>query len=353
MGAPQDRLEFPLEALLEYGLFLAKSITVVVATMVLIGVIAGLRQRREGRPGHIEVTPLNDQYDSYLQTLNQAAMGGAEFKAWSKQQRRAERRRNKAGKRTRAPRPRLYVLDFEGDLQASAADGLREAISAVLLQADKGDEVLVRLESGGGLVHAYGLAASQLARVRQAGIALTVAVDRVAASGGYMMACLADRILAAPFAVIGSIGVMAQLPNFHRLLKRHDIDVELHTAGDFKRTLTVFGENTPQGRQKFIEELEVTHQLFKDFVGEHRPQVDTEEVATGEYWYGRQALERKLVDQLSTSDEYLLGLRTERELLLVRYVERRPWQDRVGMATEATLDRLLWRWLGRSQRMLP
>lgn len=348
-----------MEFLLDYGLFLAKSVTVVVAVIVVIGVITSLRQRREQTSGYIEVINLTDRFDSYQRTLQSAVLDDAALKKWMKQQRKGDKQRRKAAQRRAGgteeagARPRLYVLDFEGDIRAEATATLREAISAVLTLATPHDEVLLRLESGGGLVHAYGLAASQLERLRKAGIPLTVAVDKVAASGGYMMACLANRILAAPFAVIGSIGVMAQLPNFHRLLKKHDIDVELHTAGDFKRTLTVFGENTERGREKFLAELEETHQLFKQFVGEHRPQVNLDQVATGEIWYGRQALEKQLVDALSTSDEYLMGLREQRDLFLVRYVEKRSWQEKMGISMESTLDRLLLRWVSRGQRPLP
>jgi serine protease SohB len=192
-----------------------------------------------------------------------------------------------------------------------------------------------------------------LQRIVNAGLQLVVAVDKVAASGGYMMACIAQRIIAAPFAIIGSIGVMAQLPNFHRLLQKHDIDVELHTAGEFKRTLTVFGENTDSGRRKFIEELEDTHQLFKQFVAEHRPQIDIEASSTGEIWYGTQALERALVDVVQTSDEFLMERRADNDLFLVSYVEKKSWQEKLGFAAEASIDRAVGRWFQRLTRRQP
>jgi serine protease SohB len=236
-------------------------------------------------------------------------------------------------------------------MKASAVENLREEISAILTLAQAGEEVLVRLESSGGMVHSYGLASSQMQRLVNGGLKLIVAVDRVAASGGYMMACIGQQIIAAPFAIIGSIGVMAQLPNFHRLLKKHDVDVELHTAGEFKRTLTVLGENTEKGRRKFLEELEDTHTLFKQFVAEHRPQLDIANVATGEVWYGTQALQRNLVDAIKTSDEFLLERRKDNDLFLVRYVEKKPWQEKLGIAAEASIDRLVLRWLNQlSQR---
>jgi serine protease SohB len=231
------------------------------------------------------------------------------------------------------------VLDFDGDLRASETELLREEISAILPQLRAGDEVMLRLESPGGLVHSYGLAASQLRRLREAGHPLTVCVDRVAASGGYMMACVAERIIAAPFAVIGSVGVVAQLPNFHRLLKKNDIDFELLTAGEYKRTLTVFGENTEQGRQKFREELEQTHHLFKQFIRDNRPQLDVDDIATGEVWYGSQALEQGLVDALQTSDSFIQQKLADFDVFEVQYSERQSWQERLGMAAEGALER--------------
>lgn len=351
-----------MDFLLNYGLFLAKTATVVIALLVVLTMIVALRQRREHHHGHIEVTSLSDRFEDYRRAIQNAVLDEAAHKKWVKQERKQEKQRHKAEKRqargTTSPtegeaglqKRRVYVLDFDGDIKASAAEELRETVSAVLTLAVPSDEVLLRLESGGGMVHSYGFAASQLQRLRNAGIPLTVAVDKVAASGGYMMACIASRILAAPFAIIGSIGVMAQLPNFHRLLKKHDVDIELHTAGEYKRTLTMLGENTERGREKFLQELEDTHQLFKQFVSEHRPQVNIDAAATGEIWYGRQAVERQLVDQLCTSDEYLLGLRNDAEIFLVEYVEKRHWQEKLGLSMESSLDRLLLRWLGRSQR---
>ncbi|MEQ8517396.1 MAG: protease SohB, partial [Chromatocurvus sp.] len=250
-------------------------------------------------------------------------------------------------------RPVLFVLDFDGDIQASATDNLREEISAIVPQLKEGDEVLLRLESPGGVVHGYGLAASQLRRIRDAGAPLTVCVDKVAASGGYMMACVADRIIAAPFAVIGSIGVLAQLPNFHRLLKKNDIDFELLTAGEYKRTLTLFGENTDKGREKFVEELEDTHALFKHFVKENRPALDVDRVATGEVWYGQQAVDEGLVDELATSDAQIQGRLEANDVFEVRFVRKRNWQEKLGIAAEAAIQRSVLRlWQYGSSRGL-
>ena len=236
-------------------------------------------------------------------------------------------------------RPRVFVLDFDGDMQASQVDQLREEVSAILPVVGESDKVLLRLESGGGVVHGYGLAASQLMRLKDAGITLTISVDKVAASGGYMMACVGDEIIAAPFAILGSIGVVAQLPNFHRLLKKNDIDFEMHTAGEYKRTLTIFGENTDKAREKFQADIDDIHVLFKDFVSSNRPVVAIEEVGTGEFWFGQRALEKNLADRLCTSDSFLVEHLEGYDLIEVRYRAKRSWQEKLSLAAEMAVER--------------
>lgn len=323
------------EFLFPYALFLAKTVTWVVALLAIVTVVFGLvRDARGGSGGseRLEVRNLNRRYEHLADAVRDEILDETQLKALDKQRKQDAKSRDKLAKKQRTPdKPRIYALTFHGDLQASAVESLREEISAVLQIARPGqDEVLLQLDSEGGMVHGYGLAASQLARLRAAGIKLTVAVDKVAASGGYMMACVADQVLAAPFAIVGSIGVVAQLPNFHRLLQRLDVDYELHTAGDYKRTLTLFGENTEAGRKKFQVEIEETHALFKRFVTEYRPQLDIDRVATGEHWFGSQALELKLIDQLQTSDDYLLARTKDAELFGLRFRRRQALAQRLS-----------------------
>lgn len=315
-----------IDFLLEYGLFLAKSATIVVAFLVVLAALFGaVREARHQAPERLEIEPLNTRFERMRDTLEGELLDESALKSLDKRRRKAK----KGERKNASVRPRVYVLDFDGDLEASAVSQLREEITALLQVLQKGDEVLLRLESEGGLVHAYGLAASQLKRLRDRQFRLTVCVDKVAASGGYLMACVADTILAAPFAILGSIGVVAQVPNVHRLLKKHDVDIELHTAGAHKRTLTMLGENTDAGREKFREELEDTHKLFKQFVIEHRPQVAIDKVATGEHWFGTRALSIKLVDDLKTSDDYLLDRASTSELYAVRYRRKKPLAERL------------------------
>lgn len=321
------------EFLLSYGLFAAKAVTVLLVILLAVaGIAAVIRQARQHHhPERLEVRNLNERFRWLSDTVTEELQTPEEHKQAAKARKKEEKAKRKARKAgTEPPRPRVFVLDFEGNLRADATEALREEVSALLQAARPGDEVLLRLESPGGLVHAYGLAASQLKRIRDRGFKLTVAVDEMAASGGYLMACVADRIIAAPFAILGSIGVIAQLPNLHRLLKKNDVDIELHTAGEYKRTLTIFGENTDAGRAKFREELELTHGLFKQFVTEHRPVVEIDRVATGEHWYGQQALGLKLADELKTSDDWLLERAKEADLLHLRYRPARSLSDRLA-----------------------
>lgn len=335
-----------IEFLLEYGMFLAKLLTVLVAVLIVISAIGALagRQRHQDDDGYLRVKHLNEETDELRDGLRLETMSEGARKADIKRQRKEEKQKRKAEKKAPLPeksRPNVYVLDFDGDVQASAVVNLRREISAVLQVASKEDEIVIRLESPGGLVHSYGLAASQLRRIGNQGIQLTVCVDEVAASGGYMMACIGDRILAAPFAVLGSVGVVAQLPNFNRLLRKNDIDVELHTAGEYKRTLTVFGENTDEDRLKFREELEDTHILFKQFVQENRRQLDVDKIATGEHWYGVRALELGLVDEILTSDEYLLKRMKSANVYEISWQHKKRLAERLGMAAQLSFDRVL------------
>ncbi len=350
--------------LLEYGLFFAKVATVLLAVLLLVGFIFSRREMPE-EEGCIEVRKLNDQLDDLKDTLRESLLDDDQLKReekarkvkkkTDKKQRRKEAklaRKRLGGKQAEPELPErntMFVLSFDGDIRASENENLRREITSVLAVARHGDEVVIRLESPGGMVHSYGLAASQLDRIVQAKIPLTACVDKVAASGGYMMACVANRIVAAPFAILGSIGVIAQLPNFHRLLKKNDIDFEMLTAGEYKRTLTMLGENTDEGRQKFVQELEDTHVLFKEFVSEHRPQVDIEKIATGETWFGKRALEVKLVDEIKTSDEYLINCCKDYDVFEVRFTTRKTLREKLGFGAADVLDTVAVRWWTRLQ----
>ena len=337
-----------MEFIYEYGIFLAQAVTLVAAVVILVSAVVaiGARQRADQNEGYIEVRKRNEKYQQYGEIIREVIEEPHTLKEQKKAEKKLEKAKAKAAKKRKSveddpqeQRNRLFVLDFVGDIKASAVESLREEISAVLPRIEPGDEILVRVESPGGLVHGYGLAASQLQRIRAADVPLTIAVDKVAASGGYMMACVADRIVAAPFAVVGSIGVVAQLPNFHRLLKKNDIDFETLTAGQYKRTLTMFGENTDTGRTKFLEDLEETHELFKAFVSANRPTLDIAKVATGEVWYGQTALDEGLVDEILTSDALVQSRLEDWDVFEVCFRHKKNWQEKLGVAAEGAAER--------------
>jgi serine protease SohB len=321
--------------LAEYGLFLAKTATLAVVLVALIGGLGALARRRQ-RPDRIEVRKLNDDIEHAQDVLRGQTLPKREWKKLARQKKRQQRR---AARAATPARRRLYVLDFHGDIKATAVAALREEITAVLTVATPQDEVLVRLENAGGLVHEHGLAASQLARLRERGIPLTVAVDKIAASGGYLMACVANRILCDPFAVLGSIGVLAQLPNFHDLLARQGIRFEQESSGTRKRNVTMFGVNTEKEREWLREELAETHRLFKEFVARYRPQLDIERLSSGEHWYGSRALELQLADGLKTSDDYLLEAAATADLFQVTCTPRQGLVGRLFAALRTGLGR--------------
>ena len=317
-------------------MFLAKSATLVLFFLLAFGGILFIYAHTKSvSDEHLEVKKLNQKYENMSLTLKAAVLSKKAFKQELKALKTSHKQEQKAS--TGTERKRVYVLNFKGDVRASEVSSLRESITALLAVAKPADEIIVLLESNGGTVHDYGFAASQLQRVRNKGIKLTIAVDKVAASGGYMMACVADRIIAAPFAIIGSIGVIGQMPNFNRLLKKMDIDFEQMTAGNFKRTLTLFGENTEKGRLKAQEEIEETHQLFKEFVLENRPKLDIETIATGEHWYGKRALALNLVDELCTSDDYLCAAAEQANLFMVSYMRRKALLERLFSSVPSLL----------------
>lgn len=377
-----------MDFFLEYGAFLLKTATIVIAIILVIGSLASLKSRpRSDEEGELHVKKLNDELEDYKQSLEIELLTEAELKLMDKERKKEDKAKAKEEKakakeeaiKKKAEakqaklepakaesvnesdnkeaaaeienkveeerKKRVYVLDFDGDIHASATYFLRHEITAILTMATPQDEVVVRLESPGGVVHGYGFAASQLQRIRDKGIELTICVDHVAASGGYMMAALANKIVAAPFAVVGSIGVVAQLPNFNKVLKKYDVDYELFTAGEYKRTVTMFGENTDKAKEKFQADLEDVHVLFKQHITQFRPDLDIEKVANGDVWYGQQALEQGLIDVVGTSDDYIAEACSEADVYSIRYELKKTLKDKLGLAVQAGIERAVTRTL--------
>jgi len=321
-----------MEFLSQLGLFTAQTILIVGGIIAIILTIAAVAAKSQNKP-ELEIEHLHKRYKNLENLLKENTLTKEELKLEKKALKKAEEKEDKS----KQHQPRLFVIDFDGDTKASAVDQLREEVTAILTTAKPQDEVLVRVESPGGVVYGYGLAASQLMRIRDAQIPLTIAVDKVAASGGYLMSCVANKILCAPFAIVGSIGVVAQVPNLHRLLKKHDVDYREYTAGEFKRTISFLGEITPKGEEKFLEQLEATHLLFKDFVHSFRPQLELSKVATGEYWYGKQAKDLQLVDEITTSDDYMLKRAKSWQIIKVKFQKKMPLSEKLSHALGQSL----------------
>ena len=343
-----------VEFLAEYGLFLAKTVTIVIAIIIIMATaVANTMKQRGEDKGSIIITHLNKEINDLKDEIFKAVEDEHTLKKVHKEEKKKAKKKKKEKKKSLGKeddaKKRIFVLNFDGDPKASQVDELRKAITAVLTVAKpEKDEVMLRLESPGGMVHAYGLAASQLQRIRSRKIPLTICVDKVAASGGYMMACVANKLIAAPFAYIGSIGVLVQMPNFNRLLKEKHVDYEMVTAGEYKRTLTMFGENTKEDREKMEEDIQEVHTLFKDFVRTSRPDMDIDKLATGETWLGSRARELGLVDETGTSDEYIVAACDNAEVYQVTYEKKKKITDKLGSMLEGAFDNILMRWLQRS-----
>lgn len=310
---------------MEILIFAAKLFIVVLgisSLLILVAILAAKSQQKQ----ELELENLNKRFTLYSDLIKDATLTEKEAKIEAKR----KKAKAKSADKEEVSLPRLFVLDFKGDVKAQAVDHLREEVSAILCSHKENDRVLVRLESPGGMVMGYGLAASQLARFREKNIPLSVSVDKVAASGGYMMACVANEILCAPFAAVGSIGVVAQVPNFNRLLKKYDVDFKEYTAGEFKRTVSLFGEITGKGEEKFLEQLEDTHRLFKSFVSKYRPQLDTAKVATGEYWYGEHAIDLLLIDKITTSDDFILKHLESHQIVKINFKQKQKFSDKIS-----------------------
>lgn len=318
-----------MEFIYEYGLFLAKTFTFIIAVFAIIGIASTAKPSKKAQ---LVITDISKELQETKNTLIANFSSKKELKDLKKA------KNKNIEHNTLTTKKRIFLVDFKGSTDAKEVTNLRSEVTAILSIATPEDEVLVNLESPGGQVHGYGLAASQLTRIKNKGIPLTVTVDKVAASGGYMMACVADKIIAAPFAILGSIGVVAQLPNFNKLLEKNSIDFEQITAGEFKRTVSMFGKTTDEGREKFKEELTVTHELFKNFITKNRPDLDIQSVATGEHWFGTDALKLGLIDAIATSDDYINDNFEANNIIKIEYKQPKKMSSRFANAASLSIE---------------
>lgn len=315
--------------------FLIKTGIIVIAIAGLLLVITYLSTIKSSQP-NLKVENWADKWETAEALLQSELLDKEELKALAKK----EKAQEKAEAKSPTKKSRIFLMHFDGDINASSVVHLKSEINSLLTVAKTGDEVVLQLESPGGVVHGYGLAAAELQRLRDAGLTLTVCVDKVGASGGYMMAVVGHKILAAPFAIIGSIGVLSQVPNFHRFLKKHDVDYKEYTAGEYKTTVSLMGEITPEKERKFLEMMQGTHDLFKYHVGKYRPSLDLSKVATGEYWYGTQALSLGLIDEIKTSDDYLFSKRLTHKVVYVKAEKKKSLSEKLNISASKIMSLL-------------
>ncbi|MFN7906334.1 MAG: protease SohB [Pseudobdellovibrionaceae bacterium] len=336
--------EVLVSGLINLATFFGQALIIVVAVAAILLLIAMLIAKSQMK-SDLEIKDLNEQYEQLQDGMKSFVLSKDALKKEHKAKKKEAKKKANEEKKNR-----LFVVDFDGDVKASQVEELREEVTAILSVATPEDEVLLRLESPGGIVHGYGLAAAQLLRLRDKNVKLTVAVDQVAASGGYMMACTANQIIAAPFGILGSIGVVASVPNFNRLLKKHDVTYKEYIAGDYKRTVSVLGEITEKGEKKFQEQLEDTHLLFKEFISQFRPQLNMAVVATGEYWFGKQALKLSLIDDIKTSDDYIFERITSHQILEVSFRKKKGLGDKVSQFMGHLITNLFEKLLSESKK---
>lgn len=334
-----------MEFFTDIALFSVKSLVIVLSIIVVLFTIAAIIARNKLNFETVKVINLNEKYENFEEQLSINVLPKAALKKLLKQ----KKKQHKAQEELKKSSSKVFVIDFHGDIKASHVTQLRDEVSAILTVADPKDEVVLNIESPGGMVHSYGLAAAQILRLKKSNIPVTVTVDKVAASGGYMMACVANKIIAAPFAIVGSIGVLAQVPNFNRLLKKNNIDYEEITAGEYKRTISIFGEITEKGREKFNEDINLTHQLFKDWVFANRPQLKMDEVATGEHWYGTTAIKMGLIDEIMTSDEHILSLCKSKKVYKIQIKAKKTLSEKLTEAAGTSISRSLPEWVMQLQ----
>lgn len=322
--------------MMEVLIFALKALVIVLSLGALILLIATVAMKASEK-NELSIEPLHKKFKDTGHFLKSFLVDKEQWKKTLKEEKKINKKKAKSEKTDK--QKNVFVLNFKGDIHATQVDQLREEVSAILLSANTQDEVVVKIESPGGVVHGYGLAAAQLIRIREKGLKLTVCVDQVAASGGYMMACVANEVIAAPFAILGSIGVLAQVPNFNKVLKKYDVEYKEYTAGEFKRTVSMFGEITPQGEQRFRERLGDTHVLFKSFVHRFRPQINLEQVATGEYWFGEECLKLGLADKLMTSDDYILSFPEGTPVFELKYEIKKNWSDKFSHILGSAIEK--------------
>lgn len=251
--------------------------------------------------------------------------------------------KNVIGKSEGIVRKTAVLLSFNGDINATEVIEFGRAVSMIVQMKDLVSEVYIIINSGGGVVNGYGLLASEIERLHYSEIETYALIDQVAASGGYMAACVANHVVAAPFAYIGSIGVVSEMPNFNQILSDNGINIEQHTAGKSKRTVTPLGKITDEDRNEFKKKLERIHRSFINHVSHYRNINDADEnknsiIFSGDYWIAEETVELELglVDEISTSQEFLLDKMKEYNIIEITFQENKTKKSKLSLLNSLT-----------------
>lgn len=241
--------------------------------------------------------------------------------------------RNKLSRARPASGKVTAVLRFEGDTMATGRQDFARMVDEVLHNKERIQRVIVVVNSPGGGVSVYGQMFAGMERMRNAGVDVTACVDTYAASGGYLMSVPAQRIIAAPFAMVGSIGVVSEFMNFNKLLRRLGVEPMTITAGELKRTVTPLSEVTEENKAAYKAQLEAIHRQFIAVVKKYR-EVDADRVCTGNHWTAAESVELKLnlVDGLATSQEYLFEANQTEDLVTISKLQNPYEKSVLGLA---------------------
>lgn len=210
------------------------------------------------------------------------------------------------------------------------------------IEKSKAQAVVLRINSGGGTTsgsEALYNGVRQLAAKRP----VVAIIDGVGASGAYMAALGAERIVANGSAIVGSVGVIAQVPNVSKLLETLGVKVESVRSSPLKAMPSGVEPTSPEARVALEQTVADTYRWFRALVGERR-KLDGDAlagVADGRVFTGRQALELKLIDALGNESDAIAWLEAEKGLRKdLRVREYKPKSQRSGVPGLSALDGL-------------
>jgi protease-4 len=197
--------------------------------------------------------------------------------------------------------PKIGVITIEGSISSDMAERTVRQLTRFADDASV-KAIVLRVESPGGGVASSQEIYEEVKRVRAGGKLVIASLGSIAASGGYFVACTADRIFANAGSMTGSIGVIVQLANAEDLLRRIGVEPTVITSGPFKDSGNPTRALRAEEREVFQALVEDVYQQFVDAValGRNLSVDEVRQAADGRIFTGRQAKELRLVDELGS-----------------------------------------------------